>query len=280
MKRIAVLMTCHNRKEKTLVALKDLHSQRNFEFGYSLSVYLVDDGSNDGTSSAVKAKYPNVNVLKGNGNLYWNRGMYTAWQFASSGNYDFYLWLNDDTNLFPDAVAELLSAAITTDSNAIICGSIESPSIKGEMTYGGGNKLGSRGKYIPNYPTGIISRCDIINGNCVLVPHSVFVNVGNLDWTFVHAMGDNDYSLRAKKKGIYSYSTGNFVATCEKHDTLPKWQQKQIPLKKRLKNMYSPLGYSPPYEFFIFESRHFGFLTAVKHFFSMHIRVFFPNLWV
>ena len=48
---------------------------------------------------------------------------------------------------------------------------------------------------------------------------------------------------------------------------------------RRIKNLYSPLGYAEPIPFFLFEKRHIGFVTAVKHFITIHIRVLFPQLW-
>ena len=41
--KIAVLITCHNRKEKTLKCLRTLYSQ-TLPAGAEISVYLVDDG--------------------------------------------------------------------------------------------------------------------------------------------------------------------------------------------------------------------------------------------
>ena len=277
MVQIAILMTCHNRKDKTLACLEQLYLQGGLDQEYNIQVYLVDDGSNDGTTQAVLEAYPFVNIIKGDGNLYWNRGMYTAWASASSTNHDFYLWLNDDTYLYKYALAEMLSAAQETNSKAIICGCIESPINVGELTYGGGNMEGS--SYKNNYPAGNIAECDIINGNCVLIPRYVFNAVGNLDWTFIHAIGDNDYSLRARKLGISSFTTGRFVASCESHATLPKWCLPKVKLTDRICNLYSPLGYSHPNHQFIFEQRHFGLLTATKHYLSIHLRVLIPSLW-
>ncbi len=277
MEQIAVLMTCHNRKEKTVQSLKELFNQEGLYTDFTIKVYLVDDGSTDGTGLEVQKTFPTVNVLKGDGNLFWNRGMYTAWQSAAMGNYKFYLWLNDDTNLYRNALTEMLGAAKATGYKSIICGCTESPSNKGELTYGGGKLEGKN--YKSNYPNGNLGECDIINGNCVLIPQHVFKKVGNLDWQFIHAIGDNDYSLRAKKAGISSYTTGNFVATCEKHETLPKWCLPKVKLRDRINNLYSPLGYSHPYYHFIYEKKHFGIFTALKHYFSIHLRVLIPALW-
>lgn len=271
-------MTCHNRKQKTLSCLKLLFKQKGLGQEYTLQVYLVDVGSTDGTGLAVKMNFPMVKTIMGGGNLFWNRGMHTAWAIAAEENerIDYYLWLNDDTEIYGNALLSLLSAAALTNSQSIICGCIESPFKQGELTYGGGNIQGNT--RIMNHPnTGIVS-CDIIHGNCVLIPRFVYNKIGNLDWKFTHAIGDHDYGLRAKKVGILSYTTGEFIAACEYNESFPKWRQSKVKFKDRIKNLYSPLSYSPPNEFFAYEKRHFGILTAVKHFLSIHLRLILPGL--
>jgi GT2 family glycosyltransferase len=272
---IAVLIACFNRKEKTLNCLKALYQQKGMD-NHNVDVFLLDDKSTDGTSEAVGEFFPKVHIIIGTGSLYWNRGMHTAWRAASIRKYDFYLWLNDDTLLYEHGVSEMLFAACQTNNKAIICGCTESPFQPGELTYGGGSHR--ENKYYANYPDGRVIPCDIINGNCVLVPQYVFEKAGNLDWNFHHGIGDNDYSLRAKKIGILSYTAANFIGTCAKHATLPKWCIGHVTLKERIKNLYSPLG-NPPFQFFLFERRHFGLGIAIRHFVSTHIRVVFPRLW-
>jgi GT2 family glycosyltransferase len=219
-----------------------------------------------------------VNIIAGNGNLFWNRGMYTAWTAAGKQNHinDYYLWLNDDTEIYENAFISLLSAARLTNNQSIICGCIESPLKPGELTYGGGMMRGS--KRIMNHPTNGLETCEIINGNFVLIPRYVYNKIGNLDWKFTHAIGDHDYGLRAKKVGILSYTTSNFVAACEYNTGSPKWRKADVKFTERIKNLYSPLSYSPPYEFFTYEKRHFGILTALKHFLSIHLRLIMPGL--
>lgn len=275
---IAVLIACHNRKSKTIKCLSNLYQQKGNKTEYNFSVFLVDDGSTDGTDIAVRQNFPNVNIITGTGNLYWNRGMHLAWDEAAKQNFDAYLWLNDDTFLYENALEILVNHLLETDSKSIICGTIESPDHKGRISYGGGKHIDK--KFKMNIPRGDMEECDIINGNCVLIPRYVFEKVGNLDRNFIHCMGDNDYSLRAKKLGIVSYTTGNFVGSCSDKDSLPQWCLPEIPIKKRLKNLYSPLGNSHPYYYFRFEYRHYGFLTAFKHFFTIHLRVTFPRLWI
>jgi GT2 family glycosyltransferase len=238
-----------------------------------LDVYLVDDGSTDGTTEAVKRDFPSVKIIAGDGNLYWNRGMYVAWEAAANTKtYDYFLWLNDDTNLFTNAVQLVLDAANSLNSSAIVCGATCSSSTK-EVTYSGKIK----GKSL--VPNGNLQACEIINGNFVLVPYKIFDKIGNLDWTFRHAIGDFDYGLRAQKAGFDVFVASEYVGTCETNPTLPKWCLKSTPLLSRFKLLYSPLGSAEPIPFFIYEKRHFGVALAIKHFLTIHFRVLFPQLW-
>lgn len=272
-KHIAVLITCHNRKDKTLVCLDSLFNCVVPQ-DLLIEVFLVDDGSTDGTRNAVKQNYPLVNIIGGNGNLYWNRGMHKAWKIASeTNNFDYYLWLNDDTVLFDNALVDLLKASVILTDNSIIVASTCSKE-NGTITYGGFSRQG-----LLIHPSDILCEAHTFNGNCVLIPKMVFEKVGNIDPLFHHAIGDIDYGLRALNKGIKSYIAPGFLAYCEGHATLPKWCLKETPLKYRLKSLYSPLGNSQPYYYFRFELRHYGIIVAFKHLISIHLRMLLPQLW-
>lgn len=270
--RIAALLTCHNRKEKTIMCLDALFKQKDLGEQYDIETFLVDDGSDDGTSEAVKLNFENVQILQGNGNLYWNRGMHLAWTEAAKEDFDFYLWLNDDTMLFPTALQDMLNCSGLTNEKAIICGSTCS-AVNGKLTYGGRSK--TKGLLEPNNQ---LQQCDYFNGNCVLVPKSVYNVVGNLDYMFSHSTGDWDYGLRAAKKGIKSFISYFYVGACEKHDSLPKWCSPSVKLSERIKAFQTPLAVNPV-QHFKFDLRHNGLLLGVKHYFGIHLRLFFPSLW-
>jgi GT2 family glycosyltransferase len=269
--KIAVLITCHNRKEKTLACLHSLF-ECNLPECYLLDVFLVDDGSSDGTGDTVKSEFPTINVINGNGNLFWNRGMHLAWETAAkSTNFDFYIWLNDDVELFVNSILDIIFTCPEYD--CIVVGFMRS---KNEETtsYGGRN---SKGDLL--IPSGSPQICHVVNGNFVLVPVSVYNQIGNLDPLFPHTMGDYDYALRANKIGIKSITTPDFIGFCEKNESLPQWCLTNVPFLKRVKSLYSPLGNSHPYYYFQFSFRHFGMLVAIKHLFSIHLRLLYPGLW-
>ena len=62
--------------------------------------------------------------------------MYTAWEEATKRKeYDYYLWLNDDTFIYPDSISRLLNDSISVKDEAIICGATCSEK-DGKPTYG------------------------------------------------------------------------------------------------------------------------------------------------
>ena len=269
---IAVLLTCHNRKDKTLQCLQALFTQQGLEVDYSIDVFLVDDASTDGTAEAIRSQFPKVTIISGDGNLYWNRGMHKAWETAANTNdYDYYLWLNDDTFLKNDALPILLKQ---TFNKAIVCGTTQSIQDQ-KATYGGYKK----NPYRLISPNGRFQECDYCNGNCVLISKEVFRIVGNLDPVFHHALGDFDYGFRARKLGIAIYIAPFFIGTCEGHTEIPKWRSPSISLIARVKSLYSAASGCHPLEFFVIDSRQNGIFAAIFHFTTIHLRAIAPFLW-
>ncbi|RAM53012.1 MAG: glycosyltransferase family 2 protein [Hapalosiphonaceae cyanobacterium JJU2] len=255
--KLAVLITCYNRRDTTLACLQKLEQQ-----DINLDVYLVDDGCSDGTSDAVKQKYPAVKILKGNGNLFWVGGMQFAFAAALKEGYQYYLWLNDDTLLDPNALTKLLSNHdyLTQQGHpdSIIVGSTRD-SVTGKATYGGArrSKRWYSNKYEFVEPTGELQECDTMFGNCVLIPDSVAQKVGNLDSTFIHTLGDIDYGLRARKLGCSVWIAPGYIGTCSKNSVSGSWVDTKLPVHKRLMKLLQPKGY-PIKAWTVFTKRHSG----------------------
>ena len=248
--KTAALLTCHNRKAKTLACLKSL-----FGILPEVEVYLTDDGCKDGTAEAVKAEFPTVHIIKGNGSLYWNRGMLAAWKEAILDDFDEYLWLNDDVELYPDFYAEL--KACCPDEDCIVSGLIEDFE-KTRIIYGDYDAS----KQLVQ-ATGQSQAIEWMNGNVVLVPNAVVEVIGLLDPVFVHDLGDVDYGMRARERGIPVVSTRRPIAASYRNDVcrVRKWG---TTLWGRYKALNKPLG-SPLGKNFYFRRKHFGVLHAIAY---------------
>ena len=278
--RIAVLIACHNRREMTLACLDALRNQEPVS-GVTTEVYLVDDGSTDGTAGAVRRRYPDVVLFQGDGTLYWCGGMRAAFSEAVKGDYDGYWWLNDDTFLHPRAMRVLLETRrrllAATGREGIVVGSTCDPDT-GELTYGGkvrirpGNPLACRAFRPADEPL----PCDVFNGNCVLVPRAVARELGNLSGEYTHLIGDIDYGLRAAEKGIPCWVAPGYLAVCRGHPT-PEWALPGLSLAERLKRLHSPKG-PPPREWRIFVRRHGG-SRWVLHCAKLYLRALAPRIY-
>ena len=273
--KIAVLLTSHNRIESTLVCLNNIFTQE-LPNNINIKVFLVDDGSTDGTGKNVSNIFPQVNVIYGGGNLYWNGGMRIAFSEAIKLKFDFYIWLNDDTNLFKYAISHLLftfnDATFHNGTKVIVVGSTIDP-ISNELSYGGciTNSKINPASCIKKKPELVPIQCDSFNGNIVLMHKSVVEVVGNLDKRFTHALGDLDFGFRAKKLGCSLWIAPGYLGECKINTSNETWTDKSLPWNVRIYKMLGPKGI-PPKEWLIFTSRHSGFLWPI-YFINPYIKI-------
>ena len=268
--KIAVIMTVHNRRDTTVECLKRLYQQNNID-DINLDVYLTDDGCTDGTPEAIREHFPSVNIIQGDGTLFWNRGMYMAWKEAAKKDYDYYLWLNDDTILYDYAIAELIQISKKYNNVCNIVGSCQFIDHRG-VSYGG---------FINDRvltPTGKPEKVDYFNGNIVLVPDYVYQRLGNVDYYFRHCHGDTDYGFRATENGIENYVVGEYLGECDRNEKIRKCWDPNIPIIERFKDLYKPTGY-PPNEAFYFQKKHYGLIISLFHLITLYLRVLFPIIW-
>ena len=277
--RLATLMTCHNRCSVTLKCLECLHGQI-FRECTVLDVFLVDDGCTDDTAHLVRTRFPKVTILNGNGSLFWCGGMRLAFSEAVKAGYDYYLWLNDDTVLFPNAVQTLLSTAEAmrgeSGIEAIVVGTMQDPRT-GCKTYGGVARP-CRWRPLNFAPVASADRprpCDTMHGNCVLIPRAVPDEIGIIG-NFRHHLGDYDYGLRATKAGFGCFVAPGFAGECGWGPRPARHTDPHIPLRERIRFMCSPKGY-PPKDWLCFVRAHTGWAWPY-YFLKPWWPVLFPQL--
>jgi len=264
--RVAVLVTCHNRRATTLTCLDRL-SQQTLGSTTELDVVLVDDGSTDGTAAAVREKYPSVILIEGDGTLYWNGGMRLAFERARLLSPDYYLMLNDDTQLYDDAILRLITEhhelRCSRECPIVVVGSTRDPKTE-DITYGGWraerwwNPLHTEIVHPSDHP----EQCDTFNANCALLHKEVVATIGNLDSSFTHGFGDFDYGFRVTASGGEVWVGSGFHGECVRDHGEHPWFDPERSWRERI-DALRDVKTEPLKERMIYARRHGGPLWVV-----------------
>lgn len=240
--RILTLATCHNRRACTLAALGDLHAQQLPE-GTILDHAIVDDGSTDGTGSAVRVTFPAVTVIEGDGTLFWAGGMRHGWtQHARKQSLDYLFVYNDDCRFDHDALSSLLATSPGPDVPAVVVGSFKD--MVGEATTYGARRRSSRwhpfkfGCVVE--PDGTIQSAETLNMNGALISHGALQMVGFLSDYFVHSNADFEYGLKLRKAGGEILVAPKHIGRCEMNPSSQISPQNAHSLREALKMLFDP----------------------------------------
>jgi GT2 family glycosyltransferase len=251
-KTIAVLITCFNRRELTLSSLRTLFEQE-LPPGHRLRVLLTDDGSSDGTEQAVRSEFPQVEILKGDGNLYWVGGMQVAWRAAKPA--DYFFWFNDDVDLVPGAILTLFDVYHASgDPSSIVVGATCDP-VVGKTCTGGIRRVSWHNARVID-PTDKVQMCDSMNGNIVLVPRQAEERLGMMDDRYTHIFADADYGIRARKEGIPVLLAPGHLGTGKLNSLRNTAFDPGLSVIERWRKYFGPKGYRPPDEWWVFVRAH------------------------
>ena len=192
---IYILTAVHNDIEDTKKLLKSVYTQtlKNFE------VFLVDDGSTDGTSNFIKEKYSEVNLIKGDGNLWWtkslNLGLKRILEKASKNDF---VWIINNDCTFGKTLLSSVSSFAAKHKSFIIGSLVLDKKTK---------RIWDRGVKIDwsklNFSmAGTDEQIDALSTKGTLYPVRVFKEIGLFDAKhFPHYFSDYEFSIRAGRAG-------------------------------------------------------------------------------
>jgi GT2 family glycosyltransferase len=176
------------------------------------SVIIVDDGSRDGTAEILHARFPEVIVLKGDGNLWWSGATNLGVMYALDLNYDYVLTINNDSRVNPDFLSRLVKTAQANPRSVV--GSrinfLEEPTrvwgVGGRMEWRSGIVLQLLGYGMEQKDVLAIApspwRVAALPGCGTLVPAQCYHEAGLYDARdFPQYHGDSEFTLRAADKG-------------------------------------------------------------------------------
>ncbi len=240
LKKIELVIPVYNRREITLQALRSLRriKCRNLE----VHIIIVDDGSSDGTSEAIKKEFPEVQIVKGDGTLHYAAGTNRGISVALEKKPDYIVTMNDDA-IFHERFLERLVKTAESNPHSVVGALLllwDVPHRVFQVDFKWKTSVG--GWFQPENPTVFDFPSQAFEvqgmaGNCVLFPAAAIRECGLMDEEkFPHGWGDIQYLVRMKKMGWRLLVEPKAYVWCEPN-TYPK-PLHQLPKREILQTLF------------------------------------------
>ncbi len=173
-----------------------------------LTVMVVDNASDDDSVRLIEDRYPTVRIERTGKNLGYAGGANHGLRAAQAAGTDYILLMNNDVEIAPDAVSELVSAA-SEHTDAMLLGPkiyyFDEPDViwsaGGAVSFWTGHirhhgiREQDRGQF--DEPREV----DYLTGCAVLLPTRTLETVGELDESYYMYNEDTDWSTRVTRSG-------------------------------------------------------------------------------
>lgn len=203
-KKVGIVFPCHNRREITLQCLRSL--ARIDKSGLEVHIVVVDDGSTDGTSDAIRREFPEVEIFEGDGNLWFTAGTNRGIEAALKHEPDYVLCINDD-EIFDSRFLRRMVETAEANPRSIIGAllvlwddmkTVFQVAPRWKTWQGGWRHYYQQTVHtVPDKPFEV----GLIVGNCVLVPVEAIRECGLMDEKNFINFGDAEWTPRMRRKG-------------------------------------------------------------------------------
>ena len=212
MKSISILIPIYNRLAVTKEGLLSLSNTISYYYEHgrhtiNYNIIVIDDGSTDGSAEWIIKNYPDVHLLRGDGNLWWSGSINMGARYAIEQLYVDYIILWNDDILVEEKYFVDLEKRLEQDSypKNVIYGSniFEYPNVsKTWSNMGYMNKYtGFRNSVQEDINFSSPSLYHWFTGMGTIIPSDVVTNLNYWDdVNFPQYYGDSDFTIRAYKK--------------------------------------------------------------------------------
>lgn len=188
--------------------LECIASVKNLNY-QNYAIVLVDNGSSDGSVPAFRAHFPDITIIENRRNLGYGKGFGVGLKYAYECGADYFLILNNDTIIDPDALAELVKVAQQDERIGFVSGKV--------YWYKQRDVLQTAGR--ENHPLTLVGRhvgsgevdhgqydriqdYDFVDDVFLLVRRQVYETVGGYDPTFFLYGEETDWCVRVRRAGF------------------------------------------------------------------------------
>jgi len=203
-KKVEIVFPCHNRREITLQCLRSL--ARIDKTGLEVHIVVVDDGSTDGTSDAIRREFPEVEIFAGDGNLWFTAGTNRGIEAALKHKPDYVLCINDD-EIFDSRFLRRMVDTAEANPRSVVGAllvlwddmkTVFQVAPRWKTWQGGWRHYYRQTVHTVPYKSFEVG---LIVGNCVLVPVAAIRECGLMDERNFVNFGDAEWTPRMRKRG-------------------------------------------------------------------------------
>lgn len=253
-----IIIPVHNRRN---ITLKCLNKISQFNLLDICQVVVVDDGSTDSTSESIKEQYPEIHIIRGDGNLWWAGAIAKGMEYAINQGAEYLIWLNDDCQIVEDAIPKLLDACVK-NPRTIIGAKLLKSEKDTSPSYGGIICKGLRIK--PIYG----GECDGLAGNLVCFSKEVVETIGYPEYEKTpQYFCDVIYTNQAKRKGFKLLIAEGINAFCEDNNKAKNWFDKNYSLREIIAQRFNKNSSSYCPARIRYEFRFLGVYGIIKYIF-------------
>lgn len=203
--RVAIVVLNWNRKNDTLECLSSLYRS-----SYSnLDVFMIDNGSTDGTVEAVQERFPEVGIVQNGRNLGYAEGNNVGIRRALERGASYILVLNNDTVVDSSALAYLVAASDSYPDAGAFSPKINWYSQPNVIWFAGARWSPERaafdhlrsGEADDHDDSETPYETDYASGCALFAKAEVFLTVGLFDPLFFLMWEETDWCYRARRHG-------------------------------------------------------------------------------
>lgn len=105
---ILVIIVTYNAMKWVDRCLNSIRNVNRNKYIGNIKIYIVDNGSNDGSQEYIKNNFPEVLIYQTEKNLGFGQGNNVGIQYAMDNDYDYVYLLNQDAWVLPDTIDNLI----------------------------------------------------------------------------------------------------------------------------------------------------------------------------
>lgn len=218
-------MPVHNRRDHTLQVLGSL--ARADTAGLHVTTVVVDDGSTDGTSDAVRREFPLTQIIAGDGTWHYTAGTNRGIEAALRQSPDYIVAMNDDS-IVHDALLRRLVDCAAAHPRSIVGALLlrwNEPHRVFQVgqtwdTWYGGWRVPQQDDAwsVPQTPFDV----ETLAGNCVLYPVQAIREVGLMDERRYYCFADLPYTVAMRRAGWRLLVDPTARVWCQPNATPPR----------------------------------------------------------